>query len=713
MIWLSAQQIADAAAAGLMPGLPATKRRVNALADRERWADTPHARLREGRDGGGGLEYHVDLLPAPARSVWLAHHAKVDPRDCRPPLSDGPVDPVADARSVLLRLIDRFKVANAMPQTPADAMFCEMFNARSMDLPAWIAEAVPSLSPRTVARWRKAVVQGAPTSGRGRPAGSGILETANGGEVRSLILGALVKHPFVNAKHLRKLVKDKFGTALEAVHPQTGVVTSQPLPSLRTFQIALSRWKDTYRNEMMRLTDPDKYRSAVRFSATGSQRADRLNECWQIDASPADVMLKGGRHSIYMAVDVFSRRAIILVSPTPRASAVGLLVRKCLMAWGVPEIIHTDNGSDFVAHQTQRLFRALGIEIKLSRVFTPEDKGIVERAIRTFQTDVAVLPGFIGHSVADRKVIENRKAFSRRLGQSDIDAFGVDLDIREFQSWCDDWAGQTYAHDVHSALKRTPFEMAASYAGDIRRIEHEAALDVLLAPIATGGGMRTVTKTGVRVDGANYLPFAVFPGTQVLVRMDPADLGRVMLFHPETEQYLGEAINAELAGLNPAEVAAKSKAMQSAFEKQQMTDIRKAYNSLGPRDLANAIQRDGAERAGVMVQFPRPGQMHSTPALVAAAEAAMPRRVAAPARPSVSAEEHAAFIARHGNKTNVVKKPEDPRERFRRALRLEDRIAASEAVDPEEIRKLRSYQQSAEYKAHRRIWAANGDAMFG
>ena len=41
MLWLSAQEIAEAAAAGLMPGMPATKRGVNVLADREGWAHTP------------------------------------------------------------------------------------------------------------------------------------------------------------------------------------------------------------------------------------------------------------------------------------------------------------------------------------------------------------------------------------------------------------------------------------------------------------------------------------------------------------------------------------------------------------------------------------------------------------------------------------------------------------------------------------------------
>lgn len=575
MLWVSAQQIADAAAAGLMPGLPTTKRRVNALADREGWAEAGLSRVRQGREGGGGLEYHVDVLPVPARAAWLASHLSIADRDLRPVVRDTTIDDVADAHTILLHLAQKFQFENALPQTAADTMFAELFTAGSIALPEWITAAVPTVSARSLARWRKAAAEGAGTGKRGRPQGSGILDTAHNGQVRALVLAAIAKQPFLNAKHLRILVKDRFGTVLEATCPQSGAVRTAALPTIRMFQTVVSRWKVEFRNELMRLTDPDRYRSTVKFVMTGSQVADRLNEIWQIDASPADVMLHGGRHAIYMAVDVYSRRSIVLVSKTPRASAVNLLIRKCIKAWGVPETIHTDNGSDFVAKQTNRLFQALGIRVELSKPYEPTDKGIVERTIGTFQRDLAVCPGFIGHSVADRKVIENRKAFDKRLGATDEALYDVDLTFAEFQDWCDVWAADIYGRDTHAGIgNRTPFEMAATYGGVVHKVEHEEALDVLLAPIAAGGGLRKVTKQGVKVEGALYLPLAAQPGDDVLVRMDPADLGRIMLFHPETDAYMGEAINADLAGLNPAEVIGKVRAMQRAFEDNKLTDIR-------------------------------------------------------------------------------------------------------------------------------------------
>ena len=90
-----------------------------------------------------------------------------------------------------------------------------------------------------------------------------------------------------------------------------------------------------------------------------------------------------GRASIYMAVDVYSRRAIVLVTPTPRAAGVGELMRKSIDKWGVPERIHTDNGSDFTARWTRRLFDHFGTKIELSKPYEPRSKGIVERTIGT------------------------------------------------------------------------------------------------------------------------------------------------------------------------------------------------------------------------------------------------------------------------------------------------------------------------------------------
>ena len=217
MLWLSAREIAEAAAAGLMPGMPTTKQGVNVLADRKGWAHTPQARLRGGREGGGGLEYHVDLLPPAAQLAWYSHHLKVEDADLRLEVLDGPVDPAMDARRVIVGLAEKFRWQTLMSQTAADSIFCALFNAGSVGVPGWVSEQAQSLSTRTLARWRKAAAEGVSGGRRGRPKGSGILDRADGGEVRNLALALLAKHPLINARQLREQVARRYGDMLEVM----------------------------------------------------------------------------------------------------------------------------------------------------------------------------------------------------------------------------------------------------------------------------------------------------------------------------------------------------------------------------------------------------------------------------------------------------------------------------------------------------------------
>ncbi len=60
---------------------------------------------------------------------------------------------------------------------------------------------------------------------------------------------------------------------------------------------------------------------------------------------------------------------LIFVTRTQRAEAVLLLVRKAILAWGVPETVKTDNGSDFKATAVRRAFASLAIAHELCDPF--------------------------------------------------------------------------------------------------------------------------------------------------------------------------------------------------------------------------------------------------------------------------------------------------------------------------------------------------------
>lgn len=696
---LSAAEIA----ALKLPGLPATKRGVLFAAHRGEWA----SRARTGP--GGGLEYSIDSLPEAARIAYVGRHAEIVDLPA-PVAEEAASEPAAakltgcaaegrDARLALLVLADELAATAKLSRKAADRHFSDLYNAGTINAAAWIRRKVKSIGPRTLARWRALARNGEKTKlGVDRAAarrGTGVLERANDGEVKTYILALIIKQPQLTAHHIHKLVADRF--------PALAIgACTVALPPVRTLQRVLKQWRATYRVDIEAIRHPDGFKSTMRFAARVSAPAVRLNEVWQIDASPADILTTDGRYTLYVCVDVYSRRLIALVTKTPRAAAVGLLIRKAILAWGVPERIKTDNGSDFVARATRRLFAALGIEHEKSAPFSPEQKGHVERAIGTLQRGLMrTLEGFIGHSVPDRKVIENRKAFSARLGETPEDMFAVSLSAADLQMRVDNWCRDVYGTKAHAGLKgQTPFAVAAMAAGRVRRIEDVRALDILLAPIAGKDGLRTATKSGLRIGGAHYIAGWLTVGETVLVRMDEHDMGRAYVFSPDGEDYLGEAVAPELAGVDPAAAISAARAAQKRLINERMDEVRKVARKIRAGDFADAIRRQALKDAGTLIEFPKPTDNHETPALAAAS------KVGAPIEPQYSdavvelaKKLQAEDIALPTNVTPLrLTESQLQFQRWNRAREIEARVARGEFVDTEDLMWLGGYREGPEYR---------------
>lgn len=745
-LWYSAAELAELA----LPGLPGTERNIRALAERKGWNSNKRlSRERAGR--GGGMEYRIELLPVEARMHLLAQYvepeAGVIETAAAPDLSD--VSPsakgAAEARDARLHLIGLFKGWHAnvgLGTYTGIATFTDLYNGGHVAAPAWVRSVVRQVSARTFWRWMQASRSGeVDRLGVDRGAarrGKGIMEEAEGGALKAKVLTLIAHQPHLSADHLRTMCRDAFGDTIS--YRDTRV----PMPTIRAFQTLLKGLKTTHKAELLALHNPDAFKSRMRVSGSRAHLIQRLNEQWQIDASPVDALCHDGRHSVYVCVDVFSRRMITYVSRTPRAEAVGLLLKKALLAWGVPERIKTDNGSDFVARTTKRLLAALRIETETSAPFSPEQKGVVERAIGTLQRDLMpTLPGFIGHSVEQRKAIENRKAFSKRLGQDDARAFQVDLSASDLTGYLDRWCENRYAQRVHGGLAgRTPFEVAAASRAPIRRIENEAALAVLLAPVLGKDGLRQVGKMGVRIEGSHYLAPGVMPGEQVFVRMDPADMGRAFLFAEDGETFRAIAVCPELAGVDPAAALAAAQAAQKAFLAERVAPLRREAAKIKPRDMVDAMDRQAAIDAGKLTEFPKRKEAYTSPALAgaadldaaldivkgkrapsvkkqSAAELAMQAKIEAEmagghSLPRMGQAPSAGTAANDpapaAQKVKPLRQTETPHQTFRRALALEARIDAGEQLTNEEAIWLGSYQTSAQYRGLKSMHEEFGEA---
>jgi putative transposase len=693
-----------------LPGLPASERGIYRFCETEQWAlKVAHdgqklSRVRKGRDGGGGTEYHISLLPQAARAALSAQATKIDslelvtPARLLEPLMEAPAHASdalrIDSRMAVLSMADAFFSANfALGRKGADADFCARYNNRELAVDQWIADAVSTVSVRSLFRWRQDRESGRwhAIGGKGRRDKS-LLEQVEDGDVAGFIGGLLAHQPFLSAAQVRDIVEAKFGSELRH---GLGVV---PLPVERSFQRFITQFKKDNATSLLKINDPDAYKSRVRFAGSNAYSGiTQLNELWEIDASPADMLCKDGRYAIYVLIDVYSRRMMSYVTKNPRTEASLLLLRKAILAWGVPETLRTDNGSDFTSHAFKRGVTAVGIIHDVTRAFSPEEKGIVERAIGTMQRGLmTLLPGFVGHSVADRKVIEARKAFAARLGESPDKAFCVELTHTELQTYMDRWCEDKYAHHTHDTLKTTPFLKAQSWRGVERRISNSRTLDLLLAPVS--GGMRVVTKRGIQLDGAYYFSGALLAGARVFCRQDPEDMGKLYVFADEMGEFLCEAICPERAGVDPRQAVAMARAEQSRIVKEGTKELRAAAKAIKPRDMIDAVLDLAGRKSASITAFPRRSETYSTGA-IEQAEIALDGQFE-----KFSNADQITLDA----PTNVVRLSETPKQRFSRAMAVKQALAMGGVIDAEQVRWFGNYETTAEYKSHVSLFEEHG-----
>lgn len=709
--WLTAQEVADAK----LRDMPKTKMGVNLLAQREAWDSHPaFARRRQGR--GGGMEYSYRILPSVAQVEYFQRHELVGRSVEAAPAAivvtpangaNGRALQERDARLAIIAAFERFESGLRLPHVSCLQMFSDKYNHGTLAIDPWVKDLVPSISKRSIDRWRAARRDGTALGydpGQSRR-GTGVLERAEGGRIAEWMLALVAFEPHLSCEDVRTQCRHRFGDTLKV---SDKVV---PMPPVRAFQRVLKALKASNQVLLTKITNPDRYRSHMKPSGTGSYRyLDEPNALWMIDASPVDALCIDGRHSIYACIDVATRRSVITVARTPRASAVGLMVRKASLQLGVPKLIKTDNGSDFVARETQLLLDNLKIDVDVCAAYSPEQKGHIKRLIKSFQHMVGPsLPGFIGHSVSDRKAIEERKSFAARLGEDDAKSFSVSLTAAELQRYIDQWLEIVYQHREHAGLGyRTPFAVAAASAVRPRMVDPRA-FDVLLMPMAT----RRVTKQGIRIDHYYYSSASLMPAQDVFVRRDPLDLGKVFVFSPDGAEFLCEAICPELAGVDPAAFHQARRELFAERMKAAERGVRADMSEIALQPLIEKMLEVKRRDVPNVIALPKAALEHTSPQIEAAI-AAMSPRAPVPLADDVSAlhaelmDEFAEPAAAPTNVT-LLRATLTPAQLYRKALDLEARMAAGHAIEQADLLWLGGYRQSAAYQTHREMHEDFGD----
>lgn len=518
---------------------------------------------------------------------------------------------VAEARASIVDLADTWMREHALAGRSGLEAFCAVWP--TLSVPNEVRErAGDSLSAATLYRWRSAREKGlavlAPER-TGRPP-----KITPDSRAHQLLFGILATRPNIRPTHAWRV--------LETLDPDVARDVSED---------TVRRWMATQRRDnhqlWLRATNPDAAKSRLQ-PAFG--RADegivRLNQLWELDSTPADVMLldDAGRQircSVLGAIDVYSRRVKLLVSRTSKADAVCALLRRCLLDWGVPETVRTDNGKDYKSLQVQEVLRALGIEQQFCQPFASEQKPFIERFFRTFSQSLETLDGFLGHDVAERKALEALRSFAERLGEQG-GAIEARLTMETAQLAFDRWAEHSYGRRVHRALARSPWDMVRTWSEPIRTIENERALDLLLVR----SEVRSVQKTGIHHEKRVYMHVDLVPhiGSNVLVQPDPTDLGRLVVFSGNRD-FICIAVDEETAGVDRQKLRALARVRARQVESETRQLVKTAKKGLAAeyaqQDLYAAKQARDLKLAQAVSALPPRGERYTTPALEAAAEA--------------------------------------------------------------------------------------------
>ncbi|MFS1703771.1 Mu transposase C-terminal domain-containing protein [Alteromonas sp. AMM-1] len=624
MEYFTAKEIAEA--------MGKSKRTITLRANREEWSFVS-------LEGRGGLipHYHADKLPSDIQLKLRetqgarddienrAFHAAEFYRDVetkrtqrdvelkRNSLLTAPLNLEGNKRaSVTLAIL---KLAEAsinenIGKTASWNSFVELYNKRELDFDDSTYQIKPHLSLRTLLRWEKAYSEkgvAGITPKYGKTKGKGIIDSCS--EMSRFCVALIHEFPHVKGERLAEFLQMEFEGKYE-------------LPSPSTCRKWLKTWKQENHVTFMSLVDASGWQNKM-MVAFGSRSAvvERINQLWEFDSTPSDVNCNNGRHSIIGVIDVFTRRVKVVLKPTSNAEGIALLIRNTILDWGIPEVAKTDNGKDYLSAHILAIWDALEIHNHITNPYSGWEKPFIERFFRTFSHGIAeMLSGYIGHNVSDREKLSARLSFAKRLierrekGAENV-AIDVSLSSDELEAFINSWIDNHYDHTYHSELGCTPFEKFSQHRQTIKRLDNERVLDMLLAPVPSQNGNRTVGKEGISVGGIDYIhaELGAFVGERVHCKHNPKDIGKIYVFNPVTGGFICEAFNPELAGNEiTMQHAIEAKRIQKAKLREERDAIKRASKEYDVSNVAMKFLQYRESQNKGLTAFPKPSEQYTS-----------------------------------------------------------------------------------------------------
>lgn len=460
------------------------------------------------------------------------------------------------------------------------------------------------------------------------------------------------------------------------------------LPSARSLRRFIADFHKKNPALVSLMRNPDEFKNNFRASlGTMSNKAEYAHHMWEIDTTPADVMTTDGRKAVLGIIDRFSRRTRFMVCKSESAQSVRRFLIDTIRAWGVmPTMIFTDQGSGFINKSIRSALEILGIDLKALPPGRPDLKPFIERAFGTWTRQRAeIMPGYIGHNVAEAQVLRARAR--ARTGKPVID---VQMSADDLQAALDNWANGPYYQRTHGELKMSPMAKEQSSHRLAARAPDEQTLTKALSALV---GPRVVGKRGIVWNGGRYwmADCAAYMGRAVIVRRDEEDLGALFIFDAEDRTFIGTAVNVQRSGLSEQEFARQARADQAQLLKVQRAELLAKQRRFKPEQAALNVLMADAKAAGKLSTLPVARNARDD-------AAAADQTRAAPAAPKrtrkASTKAQADGAATSWAEMNISQ----------RVAHVDALLAAharGEAVDAEEVAWAKSFTESTSYQAEK------------
>ena len=688
-----------------LPSLPHSERGVQIKAENEGWksrqnlAGNPLSRKQNGK--GGGFEYHFSILPIAAQ-VALTKRQKISDKNPSERLSKNAAwefyEQLSDKKKKTAR--HRLYILNLVQ---------DMIKSNvKKDLAIGVVSLQKKTSKKTIYNWFKMV------EGTGQNDWLAyLIAHTHGRKMLSPIDEQAWE--FIKADYLRA-ERPTFNSCYRRLEA-AAIKNEWIIPNARTL---LRRIKKDISNDVLIMARHGQ--EAWKQNCYPAQKRSRSHfhalEAVNADGHKFDVFTKWpdgtiGRPMMIAFQDLFSNKFLSWrIDQSENKESVRLAFGDLVEEHGIPERCYLDNGRAFTSKWltggTKNRYRykvkeedplgimtLLGVDVTFVQPYAGQSKPI-ERAFRDMCDDISKDPRFAGAWTGNH------------IGNKPENYGSKAIAIEEFIQIVSEGIKNHNARtgrrtEVCGGVKSFDQAFNESYAlSTINKATEEQKRLWLLAAQGVNCAQRDGTVTLYK--NRYWHNFLLdHKGEKLIVRFDPEKLHTGVHIYSSQGEYLGFAEIHETVGFDSTQAARKHNSARTAHRKAAKAQL-EAERTMGLPDMIEYMAKPiEAENVNSKIVKPIFGKAITDPRLTDQMNILQNKSL----KQNILTDSQTAKITEIAAEINqpqkVVKLPETAAQRYQRALKLEQNIAAKKEVKPEDILWLGGYQTLPEYRAEKMI----------